>query len=167
MQKIRLRALEPEDLDMLYEIENDRSLWNVGATNVPYSRYTLHDYIAHSRDDIYIDRQVRLIVENTDGEAVGIADVVNFDPQHMRAELGIVIQSSYRHQGYASSVIEEMLHYSLHVLHLHQVYVIVDVMNEIALKLFNKLEFKESATLSDWLYDGRAYHDAKLMQRIL
>lgn len=47
MQKIRLRALEPEDLDMLYEIENDRSLWNVGATNVPYSRYTLHDYIAH------------------------------------------------------------------------------------------------------------------------
>lgn len=60
-----------------------------------------------------------------------------------------------------------MLHYSLHVLHLHQVYVIVDVMNEIALKLFNKLEFKESATLSDWLYDGRAYHDAKLMQRIL
>ena len=167
MQKIRLRALEPEDLDMLYEIENDRSLWNVGATNVPYSRYTLHDYIAHSRDDIYIDRQVRLIVENTDGEAVGIADVVNFDPQHMRAELGIVIQSPYRHQGYASSVIEEMLHYSLHVLHLHQVYVIVDVMNEIALKLFNKLEFKESATLSDWLYDGREYHDAKLMQRIL
>lgn len=167
MQKIRLRALEPEDLDMLYEIENDRSLWNVGATNVPYSRYTLHDYIAHSSDDIYSDRQVRLIVENTDGEAVGIADVVNFDPQDMRAELGIVIQSSYRHQGYASSVIEEMLHYSLHVLHLHQVYVIVDVMNEIALKLFNKLEFKESATLSDWLYDGRAYHDAKLMQRIL
>lgn len=97
MQKIRLRALEPEDLDMLYEIENDRSLWNVGATNVPYSRYTLHDYIAHSRDDIYSDRQVRLIVENTDGEAVGIADVVNFDPQHMRAELWA--SSSSRHTG--------------------------------------------------------------------
>ena len=53
---IRLRAIEPEDLDLLYQIENDRSLWNVGATNVPYSRYTLHDYIATSNDDIYAVR---------------------------------------------------------------------------------------------------------------
>ena len=34
-QKIRLRALEPEDLDILYAIENDADLWNVGITNVP------------------------------------------------------------------------------------------------------------------------------------
>ena len=40
---IRLRAIEPEDLDLLYQIENDSSLWDVGTTNVPYSRYTLHD----------------------------------------------------------------------------------------------------------------------------
>ena len=35
---IHLRALEPEDLDMLYQIENNRELWSVGVTNVPYSR---------------------------------------------------------------------------------------------------------------------------------
>ena len=35
---IRLRAIEPEDLDLLYLIENDTRLWNVGTTNVPYSR---------------------------------------------------------------------------------------------------------------------------------
>ena len=29
--RVRLRAMEPEDLDMLYHIENDRSLWNVSA----------------------------------------------------------------------------------------------------------------------------------------
>ena len=50
--EIRLRALEPEDLDLLYKIENDMKLWNVGATNVPYSRYTLHDYIATASNDI-------------------------------------------------------------------------------------------------------------------
>ena len=60
--KVTLRAMEPEDLDLLYRIENDRQLWDVGSTNVPYSRYVLHDYIANSSGDVYTDRQVRLIV---------------------------------------------------------------------------------------------------------
>ena len=93
---MRLRAIEPEDLDLLYQIENDQSLWQVGTTNVPYSRYTLHDYIANSSDDIYADRQVRMMVENDEGETVGIVDLVQFSPQHQRAEVGIVILNAHR-----------------------------------------------------------------------
>ena len=74
--EVRLRAMEPEDLDMLYHIENDRSLWNISATNVPYSRYALHNYIADAKNDIYIDGQLRMMIENRDavthrGIAVG------------------------------------------------------------------------------------------------
>ena len=47
-KEIHLRALEPEDLDFLYEMENDESLWEVGNTNVPYSRQVLLDYITTS-----------------------------------------------------------------------------------------------------------------------
>ena len=90
VSNVRLRAVEPEDLDLLYGIENDTRLWNVGTTNVPYSRYTLHDYIANSADDIYTDRQVRLIVENEEGRTVGLADLVRFDPQHeKKAAMGL------------------------------------------------------------------------------
>lgn len=32
---ITLRAMEPEDLEVLYTIENDRSLWDMGTSNVP------------------------------------------------------------------------------------------------------------------------------------
>ena len=39
---ITLRALEPEDLDALYAIENDTEIWDVGHTNVPYSKYAVH-----------------------------------------------------------------------------------------------------------------------------
>lgn len=62
--RVALRAMEPEDLDWLYAVENNREVWNVGNTNVPYSRYVLHDYIANATNDIYNDGQVRLIVEN-------------------------------------------------------------------------------------------------------
>ena len=88
LPKIKLRAMEPEDLDVLYKIENDTSLWGVGVTNVPYSRYTLHDYIANSVGDIYTDKQVRLMIDNEQGQTVGIIDITDFDPRHRRAELG-------------------------------------------------------------------------------
>ena len=58
---ISLRALEPEDLDLLYHIENDDELWGVGVTNVPYSRYLLHDFISSTTGDIYTDKQIRSI----------------------------------------------------------------------------------------------------------
>ena len=77
---ISLRAIEPEDLDLLYRIENDTTLWNVGTSNVPYSRYLLHDYVAHATADIYTDRQVRMMIDDEQGQTVGIADIVNFDP---------------------------------------------------------------------------------------
>ena len=164
---IRLRAIEPEDLDLLYRIENDQRLWNVGSTNVPYSRYTLHDYIATSSDDIYADRQVRLVIENAAGETVGLADVVRFDPQHQRAEAGIVIIDAYRRQGYASAVVGHLCDYALRVLHLHQLYVVIDATNTPAIRLFEKEGFEESVRLKHWLSDGREFHDAVLMQRFL
>ena len=132
---IKLRALEPEDLDILYMIENDTGLWNVGTTNVPYSRYTLHEYIARATNDIYTDRQVRLMAENEADEVVGIVDLVNFDPQHQRAELGIVIMNDYRRKGYATAAVEEILHYAQRILHLHQLYAIVDKQNTAALQI--------------------------------
>ena len=164
---IRLRAIEPEDLDLLYRIENDQRLWNVGTTNVPYSRYTLHDYIATSSDDIYADRQVRLVIELPDGETVGIADLIRFDPQHQRAETGIVIMDAHRRQGYALAALQELCRYAMDVIHLHQLYAIVEGRNVAALQLFAKAGFEEHARLNDWLFDGRSYHDAVLMQIFL
>ena len=164
---IRLRAIEPEDLDVLYRIENDRSLWNVGATNVPYSRYTLHDYVATSSDDIYADRQVRLVVENAEGETVGMADIVRFDPQHLRAEVGIVIIDAFRRRGYDRLALADLCSYALDVLHLHQLYAVIDTGNEGAVSLFRQAGFQEQAHLKDWLFDGHKYHDALLMQSFL
>ena len=164
---VKLRAMEPEDLDMLYMIENDRKLWDVGVTNVPYSRYVLHDYIANSSGDIYTDRQVRLIIENGVGETVGLTDLTNFDAKNLRAELGIVIASNHRRCGYARKALLEIVSYAKKVLHLHQLYAIIDSNNHAACKLFADNGFNDNATLQDWLYDGSKYHQAHLFQIFL
>lgn len=164
---VNLRAMEPEDLDALYQIENTPGLWSVGNTNVPYSRYVLHDYIAHASNDIYADRQVRLVIENAAGEMVGMLDIVNFDPQHRRAEVSIVIKDSHHGCGYASAAVAKAKDYALHVLHLHQLYAVVSTGNEASLRLFANLGFSEGCVLADWLYDGEKYTDARLMQCVL
>ena len=33
--EVTLRAMEPEDLDVLYHVENDNSMWNISTSNVP------------------------------------------------------------------------------------------------------------------------------------
>ena len=161
---VHLRAIEPEDLDLLYRIENDVNLWNVGITNVPYSRYALHDYIANASGDIYTDHQVRMIIENEKNEVVGIADIVNFDPGNRKAEIGLVIEQPFRGRGYGFSVMKELEKYALDVLHLHQLYAVIDARNKTCLQLFRQLGYRESNSMKDWLFDGREYHDAVMMQ---
>ena len=162
MKQIKLRAIEPEDLDLLYHIENDVELWNVGTSNVPYSRYLLHDYVANAKNDIYTDRQVRMMVENEEGKVVGVVDLVSFDPANRRAEVGIIIMNDYRRQGYAIAVIDAIKDYALRILHLHQLYAYVDCDNNASMRLFEKAGFCVSAKIKDWLFDGVKYHDSVL-----
>ena len=165
--QVRLRAMEPEDLDLLYRIENDVDLWAVGTTNVPYSRYTLHDYIATAADDIYADRQLRLIVES-DGRTVGVVDLINFDPRHRRAEVGIVIEQPYRRQGYAQAAIEALHDYARRVVHLHQLYAIICTDNQPARTLFLALGYSPTATLIHGLLrSDNTFVDAEVMQFML
>lgn len=164
---VKLRAMEPEDLEILYTIENNQSEWNVGATNVPYSRYVLRDYIANTASDIYADRQLRLMVDNGSGETVGIADLVGFDPRHGRAEIGIVILDRYRRSGYALAALTQLISYARSILHLHQLYAIVPVSNTACIRLFDKLSFGEGCRLREWLQGEHGYEDAVMLCKIL
>ncbi len=166
MKQIKLRAIEPEDLDLLYRIENDVELWNVGTSNVPYSRYLLHDYVANAKNDIYTDRQVRMMVENSDGKIVGVVDLVSFDPANCRAEVGLIILNSYRRQGYGTAVLAQISDYALRILHLHQLYAYIDIENNSSLKLFQKAGFVVASEIKDWLYDGAKFRDSLLVQYV-
>ena len=35
---LKLRAPEPEDLELMYAMENDTTLWSAGNATLPYSR---------------------------------------------------------------------------------------------------------------------------------
>lgn len=164
---IKLRALEPEDLEILYQIENDRELWEVGTANVPYSRYALNNYVMCAANDIYADKQVRLVMENEHGMVVGLLDLINFDPRHLRAEVGIVVIKQHRGKGYGELALEKAVDYCRDFLHIHQLYAFVDVNNGASLELFKKVGFSQTACVKDWIFDGCNYSNTYLMQFFL
>ncbi|RRD02211.1 GNAT family N-acetyltransferase [Prevotella sp. OH937_COT-195] len=163
--KIILRALEPEDLEDLYLIENDRNLWDVGITNVPYSRYSLREFIANTTNDIYADRQLRLVIDTEEERVAGIVDLFNFDPRHSRAEVGIVMKTALRGRGIAKETLAELHRYVAEVLDIFQLYAVVPSSNEKSLRLFISQGYETTATLRQWLSIGNGYQDALLLQK--
>ena len=103
--KIRLRALEPRDVDLLYRWENDPEVWKVSNTMTPFSKFTLQEYIKTATTDIYASRQLRLMIEDWKGNTVGAVDVFDFEPFHRRAGIGILIAQEDRHNGYAEEAV--------------------------------------------------------------
>ena len=105
---IRLRAPEPEDLDVMMLFENDEDQWENGIATGPYSRYQLKQYIGQSTNDLYTDRQLRLMIELPQTGVVGIVDLCSFDPRHNRAEVGVMVLEEYRHRGIASEALRQL-----------------------------------------------------------
>lgn len=166
-RRLRMRALEPEDLDFLYSIENDSDQWISGCATMPFSRFALNNYILGSTCDIYADKQMRLLMEDGDGHPVGLVDLFNFEPKHLRAEVGIVVASASRHLGYGHDALVALADYCRHTLHLHQLYAVVDVENKYSRRLFEGAGFVASTALKDWIYKDNRYVDAVMMQFFL
>lgn len=164
---MKLRALEPEDLSVLYEIENDVDVWEHSSTTTPVSMYTLRQYIASCKNDLFEDGLLRLAVE-ADGELVGLVDLTDFSPLHRRAEVGIVIRKAFRGRGFGREALQQLADYARRVAGLHQLYAVVSALNNPALSLFAKSGYQEAHHLKDWLCSATGEtHDATLFQCFL
>ena len=164
---IRLRAPEPEDLDHLYRWENDTSLWEYGASVTPYSRFALKQYLIDSKQDLYTDKQLRLmiIIKETD-EVVGTVDLYDFDPFHKRSGVGILIDKKFREQGYGLQTLQILEEYSFTFLKLKQLFAVIPENNSGSVKLFRKAGYTDAGKLMEWLSTGNKYENALIMQRI-
>lgn len=166
-ETIRLRALEPEDLELLYHWENDSSLWQIGTTVSPFSRYVLKEYIAESHRDIYDMRQLRLMIDlRSANKTIGMVDLFDFDPHNHRAGIGILIDSRYQKQGFATSSVHLLMDYAFNFLKIHQLYVHIPIENEASKTLFSHCGFKVAGILREWISTSEGYSDVMIMQHI-
>jgi diamine N-acetyltransferase len=163
---VRLRALEPSDIEMLYRWENDTAVWEVSHTLLPFSRHMLEQFIVEQARDIYQTRQTRFVVELAEsGRAVGVIDLFDFDPVHLRAGVGILIcELADRRKGYASRALDILVRYGFEVLRLHQLYTDIPAGNIPSLRLFERHGFVRCGVKKQWLRTAEGWEDELTLQ---
>lgn len=164
-EHIKLRALEPLDLDVLFEIENDSSMWNISDTLTPYSRDLLSKYIEESTKDIFEAKQLRLAISpHGSEELIGLVDLFQFEPQHRRAGMGIIVKKDHQQKGIATHAVELLTQYAFRFLGLHQIYAHVPLNNPGSQRLFENSGFTLAGTLKEWMKDNNGYTDVLIYQ---
>lgn len=163
---IRLRALEPDDLGFLYNIENNEAYWEVSNTQTPYSRYLLKQYLENSHLDIYEAKQVRFAIENNKNQIVGMIDLFDFSPQHLRAGVGVLIDQKHQQKGYATEAIKILNKYAFSSLNLRQLYANIATNNTKSMLLFEKLGYLQVGIRKDWIYSDSDFKDVAFYQLI-
>jgi len=165
---ILLRALEPADLDILYEWENNSELWKFGSTLMPYSKYALHDYLTNSLQGIIHTRQLRLMaIEKKSNITVGTVDLFDYEPIHQRACIGILVDKPFRRKGYGEEILNLTAGYASNVLHLKQLYAHIPISNTISFNLFSKCGYIQTGLLKSWLKTSDGFEDVYFMQLVL
>ena len=74
-KNIFLRALESEDINYLFSIENNEKYWSISDSQIPFSRYLLNRYLKNSNMDIYEAKQLRLVITNFQNITIGLIDL--------------------------------------------------------------------------------------------
>lgn len=162
-----LRAVEPEDLDLLYKWENDVLLWEAGNTRNPYSKFALKQYISNSIHDIYDSNQLRLmIVEKSSGEVVGTVDLFDFEIHHSRIALGLFVDPKFQGRGYASNALYLAESYVFKYLKVHQLYCHIASRNTASISMFEKENFVKTAVLKDWVNTTEGFDDIIVFQQL-
>lgn len=166
--EIHLRALEPEDLEFIYTLENNEDVWHVSNTNTPYSKFLIKQYLENAHQDIFEAKQLRLaICINNSNDAVGLIDLFDFDPNHRRAGIGILIASTEnRNLGYGKEALKLLINYSFKQLQLHQLYANIGTNNAESIKLFTNFDFKKVGVKKEWMFLDNSYQDEAFFQLI-
>lgn len=162
-----LRALEPNDLDILYDTENDKSLWKYSNTSSPFSKHSLKKFIENSHLDIIEHNQVRLVLSDKNNLPFGFIDLFKYDMINKRAGVGIIIFEKYRSRGLGSISLDLIENYVKKYIPIHQLYANISSENTESIKLFEKHNYLKVGNKKDWIYYNNKYFDELLYQKIL
>lgn len=163
-KKIKLRALEPEDIELLFSVENSSDFWEISYTQLPYSKYILQRYIENAHQDIYESKQYRFVICNKKDKPVGILDLFDFVPQHQRVGIGILILPKYQKKGIATEALKIIKNYTFTHLNIHQLFAEIACDNTHSISLFENLGFEKTGVKKDWIFSNGKFKDVYIYQ---
>lgn len=148
-ENILLRSLLDFDIDFLYSIENDKSLWKFGSEKIYFDRFTLENYIKNAQQDIKKSKQFRFVIQHKD-IPIGFIDL--FDYSNSSAGVGIIIIDKYQNMGFGTESLSLLINYSRDVLKLTELFCNIKEDNAKSISLFTSLGFKKINSMDNVIH---------------
>jgi len=157
---VRLRALEPGDLERAYAWVNDREVTRYLMLRYPMSRSDEEKWLEESSGKNGFRRNVRFAIETKDGTHIGNTGLHFISPEDRCAELGIMIgDKSFWSNGYGTDAIVTLLRFAFDQMNLHRVALGVFPFNERGIACYRKCGFIEEGRNRENIYKDGRYHD--------
>jgi diamine N-acetyltransferase len=156
--RVMLRPLERSDLHFVHVLNNNRSVMGYWFEE-PYESFVELEELY--RKHIHDQSERRFIVEhesdeNQAHERVGLVELVEIDHLHRRAEFLIMISPEHQGRGFAKAATRRAINYAFRVLNLYKLYLLVDVDNAPAIRVYEGAGFQREGVLIDEFFsDGR------------
>lgn len=161
-KKVRLRALEMDDLDSIMEHWNTYLTRRFLYSAVPMSRGAEKEWLENaSKSRPWKDGELTLAIEEKEtAEFLGTVSLMDISKQHRRAEFGIAIHNPQNHgRGYGTDATRVMLWIGFHTLDLNSIFLLTLAHNNRAIRAYEKAGFKKCGTFRKAAYTEGEFHD--------
>ena len=155
---LRLRAVEPDDADMMWAIETDSRQWVENGMSAPYSHHNLREYAENYDADPIRAGQLRLVIGKKDAagcKAVGLIDLYEISASNRTAFTGVYVIPEERGKGYAAGALRLLGEYAAGLLNLRMIAAKIAESNTASRRLFENAGYEFSGILPDWILCGK------------
>jgi RimJ/RimL family protein N-acetyltransferase len=159
-QRVRLRAIEPEDWETFYAWNQDTAaMRGLNLAQFPQSKASAREWAANwatrpaERDNAFF------VIENLDGEIVGSIDSKECDPRHGTFSYGLGVRREHYRKGYATEAVLLLLRHLFRERRYQKVTIHVYSFNEPSLRLHERLGFQQEGRLRRMFFVDGAWVD--------
>jgi diamine N-acetyltransferase len=152
--------LERSDLQFVHGLNNDAKIMRYWFEE-PYETFAelsqLYDRHVHDQ------RERRFVAVDVEGVSVGLVELIELDYIHRRGEFQLIIAPCAQGRGYATGATHMAIDYTFSVLNLRKLYLIVDILNAPAIRVYEKCGFVKEAELIEEFFSNGNYHNVYRM----
>ncbi|WGV60887.1 GNAT family protein [Brevibacillus brevis] len=163
-ERIYLRKMTGEDVDVYHTWRNDEEVMR--TTNPSMDVYTWEDTNGFVNQVILHASSSKnyMIVDCQTNRPIGITSLIQIDLKNRNAECIIDIgEKEYWGDGYGREALKLLLDYAFLEMNLHRVSLRVFSFNERAIKLYERLGFKQEGISRQFLFREGKWHDIVYM----
>jgi len=162
-QLVRMRPLEPTDLERAYTWVNDPEVIRYLALRYPMSRKDEQRWLEEAPTNSFAGG-VRLAIETKDGVHIGNLDLHQANAEDRKAGLGIMIgDKDYWSNGYGTDATVTLLRFAFQEMNLNRVWLHVFEFNERAISCYKKCGFQVEGRLRQHRFSQGRYWDTIVM----